>query len=308
MPSASDYWQRLRQRLLLDADDPIFAGPLFVGEAGNARKKLTDLVSSRSDDAVLWSVFRTLARLPSAIWLPPLLSQFATPFTGAPAPLRLEFWKRVPPPTNRLLWLLDHLETLRPDLPGRDPALAQRLERVAKNLARWRAAVDEGPPERGEGILEPPVELDLLLTTPELLVVVLGRYLGDVATATPWDARRDMIARNMDAALELADESSAPYFLLISDDFVHEGPETPPKAYEALMTRYRDEPEFLAGRLPYRTAAEVRRLVGRIAWTTWADLLDLVLDHSAGFSPPQKEILRRLVDYLKDKRLLHKGG
>ena len=75
MPAATEYLPRLRGQLVLDWDDPIFSGPLFVGESGAARKKLTDLVSKNSEDAVTWSVFRTLSRLNAADWLPHIIAK-----------------------------------------------------------------------------------------------------------------------------------------------------------------------------------------------------------------------------------------
>jgi len=54
------------QQLLLDCDDPIFQGPLFRGKDGGPTKKMRDLESPNSEDAVTWSVFRLLGR---CLWL-----------------------------------------------------------------------------------------------------------------------------------------------------------------------------------------------------------------------------------------------
>ena len=124
----------------------------------------------------------------------------------------------------------------------------------------------------------------------------------------PWDPQRDQIARCLDAALDLAGEARQPYFLLATDDYSHANLETPAMAYETLLPRYRDDAAFRAARLPHRSAEELARLDGRIGWLSWADLVDTVLDHSSAFSPEQKRMLRDLVDYLRSRRLLHKGG
>ena len=72
--------------------------------------------------------------------------------------------------------------------------------------------------------------------------------------------------------------------------------------------RYRDDPAFRAAQLPHRSDEELARLEGCIGWTTWADLMDTVLDNSADFPVEHKSLLRELVEYLKERKLLHKGG
>ena len=308
MPTASDYLQRLRGRLLLDWDDPLFSGPLFMGEQGAARKKLIDLASPRSEDAITWSVFRTLAQIHPESWLPAILNHVARAEGTAGSPLYMEFWREVAPPAARLLWMLDHLDTLAFFDPLRQQQAGQRLERVRKSRERWKAQVAAGPSERGDGIFEGPTEIDVVLITPAVLVVIEGKAAHDIPVSTPWDPHRDQVARCLDAALELAGPQRRPYALLITDDYVHEGPDTLPKAYEALLPRYRDDPAFRAARLPHRSAAELARLDGHIGWVSWADMVDIALDNSAALSPEQKRLLRDLVDYLRSKRLLHKGG
>lgn len=307
MPAAADYLQRLRRRLLLDWDDPIFQGPLFVGEGGAARKKLTEIVSPRSEDAVIWNVFRTLGRLPSESWLLPVLRLASCSVESISAPLSIAFWRQVSPPQRRLRWLLDHLDTLAFHDPRQAGQARQRLERVRGRLDSWQAAVTQGS-ERGDGIFEGGPELDVVLTCPDLLVVVEARSNLDVPTRTPWDPQRDQIARCLDAALDLAGLERQPCFLLVTDDYLHAGVEALSMAYEKLLPSYRDDPAFRAARLSHRAAKELARLEGRIGWLSWADLVDTVLDHSAAFTLEQKRLLRDLVDYLRGRKLLHKGG
>lgn len=259
MPSAADYLPRLKDRLLLDADDPIFSGPLFVGEGGEARKKLRDLVGAKSEDAITWSVFRAFQRLPGRQWMEALLGN------AVESDVEMQFW---------------------------------------------------------------PNDAGLALESPGFIAVIEGKYTSDIAGQT---ARQgDQIARCLDVALDLAGPDREPYFVLITDDYAHPqvdpmarwmGPavlpgEEPSSAtpyiptlqYEILMPRYMNEPGFLASRLPHRRPEEVQRLEGHIGWLSWADLIDGVLDRSASFSPEQHLVLRRLVDWLRDKRLLHKGS
>jgi hypothetical protein len=280
MPPATDFLPRLKDRLFLDWDDAVFEGPLFVAEDGSARKKLRDLVSSRSEDAITWSVFRAFVRLPADIWLQALLSGAGRdaqpgrqdagapgPGTGAPDEVSLSFWQG-----------------------GAD---------VAIEGSRFAIAID-------------------------------GKYTSDIASR----GERDEIGRGLEAALDLAGPDRDPHFVLITDDYSHPqtesmarwlGPSSllPPgqagapvlptsrealMAYETLMPRYRDDAAFRASRLPKSSPEDLARLAGRIGWLSWADLVDGVLDRSGGLAPEQKKLLQELVNYLRPKRLLHKGS
>jgi hypothetical protein len=305
MPQAADLPPRLQQALLLDWDAPELRGPLFVAPGGAARKKLTDLVGPRSDDAVTWSVFRTLQRLPAAVWLPPVL--------GAPAedsgwePASFTYWLQLPPSTERLLWLLGHLDGLAFADPRQAAAAAARLQRVQAAHERWQTQIRAGL-ARGDGVLEPPFDAGVVITTPENVVVVLGLYRRDIELRTAWDPQRDALSRGLDAALDLAGEGRTPWLLLATDGYRHEGPDLRAFSYEALAPRYRDDPAFLAAMLPHRRAPDLARLASRLRWLSWADLLDAVLDRSAALNAEHRLLLRHLVDYLKTKRLLFKGG
>lgn len=204
--------------------------------------------------------------------------------------------------------MLDNLDQLSFQDSRQQETAASRLERVRKSLERWKALVQNGLPERGDGVFEGTSELDVVLESPEVLVLVASKYTSDIEMRSPWDPQRDEIARCLDGALELAGSGRQPYFLLVTDDYVHESLETSAMAYEALLPKYRSDTAFRSARLPHRTPAELARLEGRIGWMSWADLVDTVLDHSADFTPQQKGLLRALVEYLKGKKLLHKGG
>ena len=296
---------RLQQALLLDWDAPELRGPPFVRPDGVARKKLADLVSPRSDAAVTWSVFRTLQRLPAEGWLPHVLG--SQTHDGGWDPAEFSWWSSIPAPRSHLLWLLEHPDGLAPaDVMQQAPASA-RLARVAEQRERWKRMVDEGA-DRGDGVLEPSFEADLIITTPADVVVVMGVYRRDIERRTFWDAHRDALARGLDTALELAGPDRVPWLLFVTDDYRHEGPDTRAMAYEALAPRYSSGRAFLAARLPSRDAAQIDRLAGRFRWLSWADLLDIALDHSSGLPGEGRLMLRRLVDYLKGKRLLFKGG
>jgi len=304
VPALSELAPRLRQALLLDWDAPELRGPLFLRPDGAVRKKLSDLASPRSDNAITWAVFRTLQRLPVANWLPHLLG--APDAAAVTESASFDWWPSVPPASRRLLWLLDHLDGLAPADPAQQSAAAARLAKVAQNADRWRQQIAAGV-ERGDGILEPPCEADLAINTPTALVLVVGLYLGDIERRTGWDPQRDTLARGLDAALTLAGPGRTPWLLLLTDEYRHEGPYVRAAAYETLAPRYGDA-SFLAAQLPHLDDADHARLAGRMRWLSWADLLDTVLDHHGGLTPEDRLALRRLVDYLKDKGLLFKGG
>lgn len=300
MPAAEELLARLPSRLVIDADDPVFRSARFVSDTGAARRPLTELLGPRSAGALLWSTFRTLARFPSETWLAPLLGPGAP---DAGDPVDLEFWPRVPPPRSRLLWLLDHLDTLAYHDPA-DAAARARRERVAAARAEWRVRLRTGA-TRGDGVFEDPVDLGLVVRTSGLLLVVEAVYQGDIAARTPWDPQRDAVARALDGALDLAGRRR-PALLFLSDAYRHPG--AAPPAYATLLPHYRTDPAFLAARLPHRTPRERDRLAGAVHWLSWADFIDLVLDHSAALPAEHKRLLVNLVHYLKDKHLLHKGG
>ncbi len=305
MPSAADLAPRLQQSLLLDWDDPLLRGPLFVAEDGTARKKLADLAGPRSDGAVTWSAFRTLMQFPASVWLPRLLG---VPAEGrAWEPATLDFWVRAPPLPARLLWLLDHLDTLAFYDTRQEAAAKARLQRVAASLDRWRAQAATGA-DRGDGILEPPYEADVVVTTPTVTLGVAGLYRHDIEARTAWDPQRDAIARGLDAALDLAGAAREPWYLLVTDDYRHESAEGRPPAYERLAPAYQHDAAFRARQLAHRPAEALAGLDGHVLWLSWADLMDRVLDASAALNGPQRLLLRRLVDYLKDRHLLFKGG
>lgn len=303
MAGTEEYFERLRTRLLLDWDDPLFRGPRFVGEGGSARKALSDLASPRSAQALAWSAFRTFSRLPPSTWLSPLLH---LPPDDGSAKVGLEFWATAPAPRARLLWLLDHLDTLSFHDPVRAPAASARLDRVARDRTSWEQRVHAGA-VKGDGVFEEPIEIDLLVRTPDTLLVVTVLHQSDIATRTQWDPERDGLARGIDAAIDLAG-GRRPAFLLLTDSYTRAGANGRAAAFERLLPRYRDDAGFLEERLPHRSARELDRIRGNVHWLSWADLTDLVLDHSAGLPLEHKRLLINLVHYFREKRLLHKGG
>jgi hypothetical protein len=150
----------LGSNLLIDKDHDIFRGPLFIGEHGSIRKKARDLLSPVSEDAVTWSVFRTLSRIPPSLWL----GQFVEGATGGAVTVVDEdstgaecelctFWPSVPAPTSRLIWLLEHLDD--PRIRGSKGASLdpERVQRIQRRLVHYLGKAREGRLQSALGVL-----------------------------------------------------------------------------------------------------------------------------------------------------------
>jgi hypothetical protein len=275
------------QQLFLDCDDNIFQGPLFRGKDGGPTKKMWDLESPNSEDAVTWSVLRLLERhFADQPWLSELLALAGCELAVSGTP-QVSFWERGYPSKERLLWLLDNLDHPRvAESQGahRDPS---RLQVVRQDLAEYRQRVQEGQIRgRYKWVLEGPTEFDSLIRCPGLLVVVEAKLYSDIATEVYWDKERDQIARVVDAGRELAGQDDF-CFLLITDRRRHQ----PPKLYEQLMAQYRSSPPF---NLP----------PNRLGWLTWGEIYDWLEGRRASCGAEQSAWIDKLAPYLAQRSLL----
>ncbi|TEU14167.1 MAG: hypothetical protein E3J21_16710 [Anaerolineales bacterium] len=277
------------QQLLLDCDDSIFQGPLFRGENGGPTKKMRDLESPNSEDAVTWSVFRLLERhFADQPWLLELLALAGCELAASGTP-QVNFWEKGYPTQSRLLWLLDHVDNPRvaeSQGAGEDPS---RLRIVRQNLAKYRQRVQAGQ-IRGKykWVLEGPTEFDALIRCPGLLIAVETKLYSDVATEVRWDKERDQIARVVDVGREVARQEDDDFcFLLITDRRRHE----PPKQYEQLMAHYRSDQSLV---LP----------ADRLGWVTWGEIYDWLDDRRARCTVEQIGWIDRLRSYLAQRSLL----
>jgi hypothetical protein len=275
------------QQLLLDCDDPIFQGRLFRGRDGGPTKKMRDLESRNSEDALTWSVFRLLERhFADQPWLPELLTLAGCELAVSGTP-QVGFWERGYPPKERLLWLLDNLDHPRvAESQGarQDP---DRLRVVRQNLAEYRQRVQDGKTRgRYKWVLEGPTEFDALIRSHKLLVAVEAKLYSDVAADVTWDKERDQIARVVDAGRELAGQNDF-CFLLITNRRRHQ----PPKLYEQLMAQYRSSPPF---DLP----------PNRLGWLTWGEIYDWLEGRCASCGAEQSAWIDKLAPYLAQRSLL----
>ena len=160
-------------QLLLDCNDPIFQGSLFVGKNGDPTKKMRDLRSPNSEDAVTWSVFRLLGRHFAGLhWLSQLLALAGCDLQASGTP-QVSFWEKGFPSKERLLWLLNHTQDPRmaeSDGAGEDP---NRLRLVRQHLDEYTRHInDEKTRSKQKWILEGDTEFDLIIRCPGLLVAV----------------------------------------------------------------------------------------------------------------------------------------
>lgn len=274
-------------QLLLDCDDPVFEGPLFRGKDDRPTKKMRDLTSPNSEDAVTWSVFRLLEQyFTDQPWLAGLLliAGCRVEINGIP---RVSFWEKGYPPMSRLLWLLDNIDNpcvAKSSGARRDPG---RLRLVRQNLAEYRRNVVESK-IRGnhKWVLEGPTEFDVLIRAPRLLVAVETKLYSDVATEVWWDKGRDQIARVVDVGMEMAGADDF-CFLLVTDRRRHE----PPKRYEQLIAHY-------------KSGQSLGLPMDRLGWLTWGEIFGWLDGRRAHCTPEQVLWIDRLGPYLAKRSLL----
>jgi hypothetical protein len=293
-----------RDNLYIDKDHPIFRGPLFVGQSGSPTKKARYLARRDSEDAVTWSVFRTLLRIAPCRWL----NGFVRGATDVVPPILntdmshmeieyIKFWPHVPAPQSRLLWLLDHLDDPRIQKSKGGSSDPERLQRIRRRLSLYREKARTGCLVRGTGVLEGATELDALIEHPRFLVAVEAKYMADLGPDTKWDSEREQLGRVIDSAIELSLQQRKPSFaILVTDQRLHDSP----LLYEKLAPRYQADWDFLKERLPHRSEDELKWLV-KAGWVTWKELLEGV--DQDGLSRCERQLLCGLAAYLSVREL-----
>jgi hypothetical protein len=291
------------ENLLLDCDHPIFGGPLFRGKDGRPTKKLKDLESPNSEDAVTWSVFRVLERyFGTMAWPEGLLKiAFGQPVVLGCLEPEVAFWEKVPPPASRLLWLLEHADVRRVATSAGANEDPSRLPRVTTNLAEYRRRILKGQTRgRRPWILEGPTEFDTLIRCPGTLIAIEAKYKSDIDDHIRWDTGRDQIGRVMDVGLALAQQEGRTfYFILITDARQHELP----MCYERLMPRYQFDPAFLVEQLPHRSSQDLEVLHNHLGWICWRDIAGWLNERRGALDAVQLEWMRPLESYLRDRSL-----
>jgi len=283
MTAPAHVHQRYCRQLLLDCDDPIFAGPVF----GSLRNK-QHLESDASEDAITWSVFRLLDRhFGNLPWMDGLFREAGCRIEvhGKPS---VSFWVTAGPPESRLLWLLDHLHD--PSITQSDGAkkYPERLADLQSNTSYYSRRIRAGE-VRGlvPWVLEGASHVDVILCASRLVVAVEAKYHSKLEVGSTWDTGRDQIARVGDAGLAMARKDEDVAFLLVTDARVHR----PPKNYESLMKQYRSDSSFPIAR-------------DHLGWLTWGEIYRWLERQRPHCNPLQVEWIEQLRAYLGARRLL----
>jgi hypothetical protein len=183
--------------------------------------------------------------------------------------------KRLAPPPTLLGWLVEHLGEVRPQPIEGEGKKAERRRllqaRDPEMLDKARAKLAEGPKARGWYVLEGKSAPDVLLETPEAVIVIEGKCSEPgPKVGTRWLPGRHQMLRHMDAAWEIANGRPVLGF------FVVEGGKTGevPKAWLD-AARKTLSPEAIAESLPHRAGPEREAITrGFLGVTTWQQVCD----------------------------------
>jgi hypothetical protein len=184
-----------------------FRGRLLIDRYSSVLSRLplrrqAALADPRCPDTEIWNIFRTLAQVDPALWLPRLMALGGIrllPEAGTlSAGFALTLWKRVKPPAERLSWL--RRRALRGEL--RPPVGRKRKGRVIP-LSELRDELKIRARRRLP--LEEPVELDVVVKCPSLALFVAIPRPGETPDApAASDEKRTRLLRLVDAGLAYA--------------------------------------------------------------------------------------------------------
>jgi hypothetical protein len=183
--------------------------------------------------------------------------------------------KRLAPPTSLLKWLVEHFAQVRSEPIEGDGKKAQRRNQL---LAGHRETIDKalaklasGPKSRAWYVLEGKSAPDVLLETPEAVIVIEGkRTEAGPTVGTKWMPARHQMLRHMDAAWEIANGRRVLGFFIVEGGA---SGEVPPAWLEAARNTL--APGSVAASLPHRTAAERDAITrGFLGVTTWQQVRD----------------------------------
>ncbi len=133
--------------------------------------------------------------------------------------------------------------------------------------------------------LEGATKVDAILVAPStgFAVVFEAKVLSDVSSHTTYDAIRNQIARNLDVLLDPHPALMHPLntrlpartcFVLLTPQIFLDNPHT--RLYGSLMRDYRADVTNLERDLPHRDLPELIALSGRLGWTSWERVDELV--------------------------------
>ena len=274
-----------KDNLIIDRHNPIFYGPLFRGKDGGETKKMKDLRSENSEDALTWNVFSTLKNPDPNFWVLMLLKltfgdrkEFQEMgFGGA----EVVFWGKAPPPQSRLEYMWAH-----PELWTADDRRRKDIERrIAKHQP-----------------LEGDTEVDVQVITKNILVLVEAKYHSALSLNTTWDNKRDQIIRNIDVGSFKAQEMALDFYFILLTPRKDISGSRAPKNWEK-VENYRNNPNKIKEMLPYRkNDLDCQRMAQNVGWLHWEDIAYFLASaEKSQFNSFETYIVQQLLDYMRTK-------
>ena len=255
-----------RSRLLIDRYSSVLTRlPL---------RRQASLADPSHPDAEIWNVFRTLAQVNPARWVPDLMRLGRIRSVPAPGDLAggvaLTLWKRVKPPAERLQWL--QRQALRGQVT---PTVGRKRKGRVVPLSDLRAELKE---RARHGLpLEEPVEVDVIVKCPlSVLFVEIPSPSESPDQPAESDSSRTYLLRLVDAGLAYAeararsqDPMGFSLLILTGDAAVEENWRRTLRALTRSESRLRKS-------LPHREGFEPTVLVGNLGVAGWSALQTLL--------------------------------
>ncbi|MDB4909141.1 MAG: hypothetical protein JWO05_3925 [Gemmatimonadetes bacterium] len=268
LPPANDRQQRLEGQIWLPAGarkTETFAR----GRYNSSKTRVAPVFSAledRADEDPQW--LRRLLSLATAenprerIWRAQDLIVQSSHYGQRERPLQ--------PPLALLSWLVRNLDAGAAKLKENDASARERRNLAAKDPVTIERALEllrSAGAGRGWHVLEGPTYPDVLLVTPDALVVIEGkRTEAGPTTSTTWMSGRHQMLRHLDAAWEIRGERAV-YGLFVVEGKDERGT-VPPMWVEA--ARDTTSEAAIQGSLPHRSPEEREGIVGSfLGVTTW---------------------------------------
>jgi hypothetical protein len=234
-------------------------------------RRQASLANPASADAETWNVFRTLAQLDPARWIPELMRLGRLRSVPAPRDLdggvALTLWKKVRPPEERLRWLR------RQAMKGQvRPVVGRKRKGRVIPLSDLLSELKERARERMP--LEEPVEVDVIVKCPHR-VLFLEIPSSDESPEEPAasDVTRTFLLRLVDAGLAYsrARASSRRQEIGFSLLILARDPQTE-KIWEAAIRGLTRSEARLRRSFPHRHGFDPAVLLGNVGISSWASL------------------------------------
>lgn len=274
-----------------NADDP---------QTQDALRKYRDrgreIMSENSEDALTWSFFHAVSKLPSKQWLVDFFraavnDRFAKAYAPHVDKAKVNFWVPHPSPEVYLAWIGAKV------LKEGEGSIAHLERYDAKVRARKRLAkIMQGNPEEAPEF-DTEVDVELRLGK-ELLVFVEVKLFSDASASGTFNSTRNQLVRNMELLEHAARREGFKdwRFILLTLD------RTTDKLYTKLMRRYRNSDGRLLRQwdevgnwqaikedLPHRASepdAYFQDMTKKIGWIMWPDCWKLL----AHYATPQRTL------------------